>query len=179
MNGPVRTQFTLPARLLHWVMAAMVVSMLFIGVSMVASLANYHTLVSVHRPLGIAILVLVVVRFVVRKIGPLPPFLATMSARERRWATGSERTLYALMFVLPLVGWGMLSAARMPIVMWGAWHLPPILPHSAWLYAVLRKLHTALAYLLFATFTAHLATVLFHTLVTRDGLLKRMLLWKS
>ena len=57
-------QFTALSRLLHWIMAAMVLTMLCIGVTMVVSLANYHVLVSIHRPLGIAILILVVVRFV-------------------------------------------------------------------------------------------------------------------
>jgi cytochrome b561 len=172
-------QFTWAARILHWVMAVMVVSMLFIGVTMVASLGNYHRLVSIHRPLGIAIQVLVVVRFVVRRIGPLPPFLATMSARERRIATATEHALYALMFALPLVGWAMLSAARYPIALYGSWHLPPILPHAPWLYAPLRELHGILAYLLFATFLAHLSAVLFHTVVRRDGLLRRMLPWRA
>jgi len=172
-------QFTLPARVLHWVMAAMILAMLFIGVSMVASLASYHALLSIHRPLGIAILILVIVRFAVRLIGPLPPFLATLSARERRLATGSEYALYALMFALPLVGWAMLSAARLPIALWGTWHLPPILPHSAWVYALLREVHAILAYLLFATFLLHLSTVLFHILVKRDRLLRRMLPWKA
>ena len=172
-------QFTLPARLLHWVMVAMVVAMLFIGVAMVASLGSYHALVSIHRPLGIAILVLVVARFAVRLRGPLPPFLATMSATERRLASASEYALYALMFALPLVGWAMLSAARYPIVLWGSWHLPPILPHSPWLYAALRRMHTVLAYILFATFVAHLSAVLFHALVKRDGLLRRMLPWRA
>jgi cytochrome b561 len=172
-------QFTLAARVLHWVMAAMVLAMLFIGVAMVASLRSYHILVSIHRPLGIAILAFVVVRFVVRRIGPLPPFLATMSGTERRIATWSEYALYALMFALPLVGWAMLSAARYPIAMWGSWHLPPILPQSPWLYAALRRVHAILAYFLFAMFVAHLSAVLFHTLVKRDGLLRRMLPWKA
>jgi cytochrome b561 len=55
------SQFPVFSRLLHWTMAAMVLTMLCIGVSMVVSLANYHVLVSIHRPLGIAILILVVV----------------------------------------------------------------------------------------------------------------------
>ena len=63
-----RTQFTALMRALHWTMAAMVLTQLGIGVTMVASLADYHTLVSIHRPLGAAILVLVVVRFVVRRL---------------------------------------------------------------------------------------------------------------
>ncbi len=72
-----RRQFTALSRLLHWTMAAMVLTMLCIGVAMVASLANYHVLVSIHRPLGIAILILVVVRFVNRQLTSLPPFPAS------------------------------------------------------------------------------------------------------
>ena len=170
-------QFTALSRLLHWTMAAMVLTMLCIGVAMVASLANYHVLVAIHRPLGIAILILVVIRLVNRLMNRPPPFPATMSRAERLAATASELMMYALMFVLPLVGWGMLSAARYPIVLFGSVHLPFILPHDAMLYAVLRRAHTILAYLLFFTFIAHFGAILFHTLVVRDGMLKRMLPW--
>jgi cytochrome b561 len=169
-----RRQFAAFSRLLHWTMAAMVLTILCIGVAMVASLANYHVLVSIHRPLGIAILILVVVRFVNRLLNPPPPFPATMSRAERLAATASELTMYGLMFVLPLVGWGMLSAARYPIVLYGSLHLPNILPHNAMLYAVLREAHTILAYLFFLTFLAHFGAILFHTLIVRDGMFKRM-----
>jgi cytochrome b561 len=67
--------------------------------------------------------------------------------------TRSHVVLYALMFALPLVGWGMLSAARYPIVLYGPPELPPILPHDVALYAVLRTAHTVLAFLIFATFS--------------------------
>jgi cytochrome b561 len=172
-----RHQFSVFSRLLHWTMAAMVLTMLGVGVAMVASLANYHTLVSIHRPLGIAILVLVVIRFVNRQLSSLPPFPATMSRMERLAATASEFTMYGLMFVLPLVGWGMLSAARYPIVLYGPLHLPFILPHNAMLYAVLRKAHTILGYLFFLMFLAHFGAILFHTLIMRDGILMRMAPW--
>jgi cytochrome b561 len=172
-----RRQFTAFSRLLHWMMAALVLTMLGFGVAMVASLANYHVLVSIHRPLGIAILVLVVVRFVNRQLSELPPFPATMSRSERLAARASELAMYGLMFVLPLVGWGMLSAARYPIVLYGSLHLPFILPHDAMLYAVLRKTHTILAYLFILTFLAHFGAILFHTLIVRDGILKRMAPW--
>jgi cytochrome b561 len=170
-------QFTALSRLLHWTMAAMVLTMLCIGVAMVASLANYHVLVAIHRPLGIAILILVVIRLVNRLMNRPPPFPATMSRAERLAATASELMMYVLMFVLPLVGWGMLSAARYPIVMFGSVHLPFILPHDAMLYAVLRRTHTILAYLFFFMFITHFGAILFHTLVVRDGMLQRMLPW--
>ena len=174
-----RRQFTAFSRLLHWTMAAMVLTMLGIGVAMVTSLANYHVLVSIHRPLGIAILLLVVVRFVNRLLNPPPPFPVTMSRVERLAATASEYLMYGLMFLLPLVGWGMLSAARYPIVLYGSLHLPYILPHDVMLYAVLRKAHSVLAYLFFLTFLAHFGAILFHTLIVRDGILARMAPWNS
>jgi cytochrome b561 len=175
--SPQRGQFTAFSRLLHWTMAAMVLTMLCIGVAMVASLPNYHALVSIHRPLGIAILLLVVVRFVNRLLHPPPPFPATMSRAERLAATASEFTMYGLMFVLPLVGWGMLSAAHYPIVLYGSLHLPAILPPNAPLSAALREGHTILAYFFFMMFIAHVGAVLFHTLIVRDGLFKRMAPW--
>jgi cytochrome b561 len=171
-------QFTLFSRLLHWTMAAMILAMLFIGVAMVASLADYHLLVSIHRPLGIAILILVIIRYVNRRLNPPPQFLASMRPEERVAATISEMMMYAMMFALPLIGWGMLSAARYPVVVYGPLHLPPILPHSPMLYTVLRKTHTIVAYLFFATFIAHFSAVLFHTLIMRDHLIDRMVPWK-
>ena len=175
MNAPPRTRFTLFSRLLHWAMAAMVLAMFGIGMAMVTSLGNYHALVALHRPLGLAVLVLVVVRFVNRLMNPPPPLPATVGRVERFAALSGEYTMYALMFLLPLVGWGMLSAAHYPIILGGV-RLPEILPHSAALFATLRKAHTGLAYLFFLTFMAHFAAVLFHALVVRDGILRRMTL---
>jgi cytochrome b561 len=160
-------------------MAAMLLAMLFIGAAMVASLGNYHRLVAIHRPLGILILILAAVRLVNRMCTKLPAFPATMSAQERKIASASERLLYTLMFALPLIGWGMLSAGHYPIVMFGPVHLPAILPANPTLYTVLRTTHTILAWLLFLTFLAHLNAVLFHTLIIRDRLLDRMALWPT
>ena len=179
MHADNLPRFPISMRILHWLMAAMVLSMLFIGVTMVASLDHYHQLISIHRPLGILILIVVIVRFVNRKLHSLPPFPATMSPQERRIAHASEILLYSLMFALPLVGWGMLSAGHYPVVMYGPLHLPRILPANPTLYFVLRTTHTILAYALFVTFLAHITAVLFHTLVVRDRLLSRMSLWDS
>jgi cytochrome b561 len=50
-------------RVLHWLMAAMVLAMLFIGVFMVSTTGPaYVALLDLHRPIGIAILVLVLLR---------------------------------------------------------------------------------------------------------------------
>lgn len=176
--GTPQRQFTALARLLHWVMAAMVLAMFGIGTAMVASLGNYHALVSIHRPLGVAILLLAVVRLVNRFLNPPPPLPATVPRAERVVATVSEYTMYGLMFSLPLVGWGMLSAAHYPAVLWGSLRLPEILPHSVETYAVLRTAHSVLAYFFILMFVSHFAAILFHTLIVRDGIWKRMAPWK-
>lgn len=173
------TRFTPLSRLLHWLMAAMVLAMLFIGAGMAASVSpRYDLLVSIHRPLGIAILALVVIRFINRLINPPPPLPAGLPALQRLAAKASHILLYALMFALPLVGWAMLSAAGYPIVLYGPLRLPPILPRDLPLYADLRHLHTYLAYLLFATFLAHLGAALLHGLIRRDGVFESMAPWR-
>ncbi len=92
-------QFTVSMRFFHWLVAAMVLTVLGIGVAMIASLADYQWLVSVHRPLGILILILVVIRFLNRQFSTMPPFPATMSTQERFIAHESEILLYTLLFV--------------------------------------------------------------------------------
>jgi cytochrome b561 len=82
--------------------------------------------------------------------------------------------LYGLMFALPLVGWGMLSAGGYPIVVFGGVQLPPFLPHDVHVFAGLRKAHTVLALCLFAVFLVHLGAGLFHGLIRRDKVLPSM-----
>jgi cytochrome b561 len=178
MRNPA--QFPAFSRLLHWLMAVMVLAMLFIGVGMAASVSErYHLLVSIHKPLGIAILVLVVIRFINRLFTRVPPLPAHLALWQRLAAQMSHYLLYALMFALPLVGWAMLSAARYPIVLYGPLHLPPVLPHDAMLYATLRQLHTYLALLLFVTILGHLGAALLHCLIYRDGVFTSMMPWRA
>jgi cytochrome b561 len=176
-SAPAR--FAIPSRILHWLMAPMVIVQLLIGVTMIASLAYYPLLLAIHRPLGVLILVFAVVRLANRLTHRLPPFLATMRPIERKIATWSEYLIYALLLAQPLIGWAMLSAARFPVTLVGPVRLPGIAPYNLDVYGVLRELHGVFAFLLFAAFTAHVCAVLFHTLVLRDRLLDRMAVWPT
>ena len=86
-------RFALPSRILHWLMAPMVIAQLFIGVTMIASLSYYPLLLAIHRPLGLLILAFAVVRLANRLTQRLPPFLTTMGPAERRIASWSEYLL--------------------------------------------------------------------------------------
>lgn len=54
--------FNFAARVLHWLMAVLILAMLFIGVGMMSSLSLRPWLIDLHRPLGIAILLLAILR---------------------------------------------------------------------------------------------------------------------
>jgi cytochrome b561 len=159
-------------------MAVMVLVMLFLGVGMAASVSErYRLFVAIHRPLGVAVLVLVAIRLVNRLLHPPPPLPGSLPRLQQFAAKASHVVLYALMFIMPLLGWGMLSAARYPIVMFGSMQLPPILPRDPALYAVLRQLHTDFAFLLFGVFLAHMGAALLHGLIRRDGVFESMASW--
>jgi cytochrome b561 len=169
------TQFVLAARVLHWLMAVLILSMLFIGVGMVASVSERHAwLVGIHKPLGIAILILAVVRLIVRLRNPPPPLPADLPAVQKLAALASHWLLYLLMLVIPLVGWAMLSAGGYPVMLSHSLRLPPIFPVNAAAFAILRHTHAWLAMLLFLTFLAHLGAALYHGLIRRDGVLSSM-----
>ncbi|TNB84577.1 cytochrome b [Pseudomonas sp. Fig-3] len=164
------------ARLLHWLMALMVIAMLFIGAGMVASVSERHEwLLQLHKPLGIAILLLVIVRLVVRFTTRQPPLPADLPGWQALVAKASHALLYALMLILPLLGWGMISAAGDPVMLSSSLQLPSIVPADAQTFALLRKAHGYLAYLLFLTVLVHLAAALFHGWVRRDEVLDSML----
>ena len=171
----VRHRFSPLQRFLHWLMAICILAMLFIGVGMVSTIApKYLPLISIHKSLGIAILVLAVIRLVVRLIYGAPPLPIDLPAPIKLAASLSHYVLYALMFVMPLLGWAMLSAAAYPVVLYGGVRLPAILPQSDSLHTLFWDAHFYLAFLFFAVFLMHFAAALFHALVRRDGVFESM-----
>ncbi len=171
-----RKHFNRAARSLHWLMAIALFAMLVSGVVMVTSLQYHAALLDWHRPLGIVILGLVMVRFINRLRNP-PPALPTDLPRWQVIAAhASHWALYTLMFVLPLIGWAMLSAAGYPIRMTDSFYLPTIIPQSTTAYGILRPLHGLLAYLFFLAILGHLAAALYHAWVRRDGVFSQMAL---
>lgn len=165
---PVRT------RILHWLMAILIVSALLIGFTMVNSIGSYAWLVGVHMTLGVVILAIVVVRAVNRFTHRVPKLPATVGRVERLLVIGSELALYGLMLAQPVIGWAMVSASGRPVVVLGSLRLPRIAPFDDDLYFVLRQAHSVLAYSLVVVIAAHVSAVLLHTLTLRDRMLSRM-----
>ncbi len=173
--GTGRTRFTPLQRLLHWLLAICILAMLFIGVGMLSTVApKFLSLVAIHKSLGIAILALALIRLVVRLRYGAPALPADLPEPMKLAAYLSHYALYALMIGMPLLGWGMLSAASYPVVVFGSLRLPAILPQSASLHTLLWNAHFYLAFAFFGLILLHVAAALFHALVRRDGVFKSM-----
>lgn len=169
-----RSRHTTLTRVLHWLTAILVFTMLMIGFVMVNSLEDYARQAMVHKSLGVVILVVVLVRIVNRLTHRAPALPATVGTLERKLVVATELSLYALLVAQPLVGWAMVSASGRPVVVFGSVRLPAIAPFGAELFSVLRQAHSLIALALVVAIAAHVSAVLLHTLALRDGMLSRM-----
>jgi cytochrome b561 len=166
-------RFSVRARLLHWLTAVLVFAGLIVGFAMANAVGSYAALLVVHVTVGITVLVVVVVR-IVNRLANHPPAGPPTIGRLERWViVVSERLMYAVLLIQPLVGWAMVSAAGQPAVAWG-YPLPRIAPFNDGLYFILRQSHSVLAYLLVIVIAAHVSGVLLHTVALRDRVLSRM-----
>ena len=161
-------------RWLHWTMAAALLAMLVIGVVMASSLTLRPALLAIHRPLGMAIGVLALLRLVVRLRCGTPSLPDDLPRWQVLGAHASHIALYALMLAMPLLGWAMLSAGGMPVTLWPGVLLPPLLPFSPAAYAVLQPAHQLAAWSLAALVLAHIGAALHHAWIRRDGVWQAM-----
>jgi cytochrome b561 len=164
------TWFGLPSRVLHWLMAPLLLAMLLIGVGMIGTLSSMRPLlVDIHKPLGLLLLALAVLRLLLRLTGKTPALPSSMPAWQRHAASLSHWLLYGAMLAMPLLGWAMLSAGGYPLPGFSGMHLPPLVAQNVTLYANLRLAHGIVGEVFFALIVMHIAAGLRHALVLKDG----------
>lgn len=175
-NTGSATPFSRLSILLHWVMAALIIVMLFVGLVMAHdSTIHYTGLFTLHRTVGFLLLLLVVIRLINRFASRTPPLPNDLPAVMKLAAHLSHILLYGFMIALPLVGWAMLSAGGYPITLWGGCHIPPLIGFHPHLWGALRCLHSLLAYGLILLILAHIGAALLHGIIRRDGVMGSML----
>lgn len=122
------SRYSVGTRVLHWLAAVLVFTTLIIGLVLANSLGSYAVLLGLHMTLGAVVFVVFVVRIANRFTNRAPALPTTVGRVERLAVVGSEFTLYTLLLAQPLVGWAMLSASGVPVVLFDALRLPPIAP---------------------------------------------------
>ena len=166
---------------LHWVLAVALVGIFAVGLYM-ADLPfspQRLKLYNWHKWAGVVILALSVVRVLWRLTHRPPELPLAVTRAMPGWQMGAYRAthglLYALFFIVPLVGWAYSSAAGFPIVLFGVLPLPDFVPVSKALAEVIKPWHELSAFALAALVGLHVGAALKHQWIDRDGLLDRML----
>lgn len=174
-NGPER--FGAVTRALHWLVAALVLGQLALGLRIATMQASFDTLwlFSLHKSLGILVLALIVLRWLWHRISPPPPPMGGGPPWQPRLARLVHRAFYVVLILMPLAGWVASSATGLDVVLVGGIVLPPLAPAIPWIETVFFAMHAALAALLALLIALHLGGVALH-LRRRDGTLARMAL---
>ena len=174
------SRYTLLAILLHWVLALALLGMFAMGLYM-ADLPfspQRLKLYNWHKWAGVSVLALSLLRLLWRathRPPDLPPEVARSMPRWQHLAHhGTHVAVYALFFVVPLMGWAYSSAAGFPIVLFGVLPLPDFVGPDKALSLLIKPWHEISAFALAALVVLHVAAALKHQWIDRDGLVARM-----
>lgn len=179
--------WSLPTRLLHWALAALILFQVGLGVwatNFVPNLFHRSELIQMHKSWGVVVFGLAVTRILWRAANRWrrPPMPAAMPAWQRRAAALSHATLYLLMLSMPLSGWILVSAS--PLGHWlgvrsrffGLFDLPdPIGRASYAIEHAAGAVHIIGAIVLVLVLALHVAAALRHHFAERDRVLSRMI----
>ena len=175
LSAPPSARYGAPAILLHWLLALMIVGAFGVGLYMAdlqvspSRLKLYNN----NKWAGVTILALSALRLLWR-LTHRPPADVAMPAWQARASHATHGLLYALFFIVPLVGWAYSSAAGYPIVWFGVLPLPDFVPVDKALAEAIKPWHERSAMLMAALVLLHVAGALKHQLIDRDGLIDRM-----
>jgi cytochrome b561 len=125
--------------------------------------------------LGLTVFFLVWLRIAARLLGKTPPIVPEAPKWQLMIATSVELALYALMIVLPLLGWVTLSAKGEAIPFFGL-QLPAVVDANGALAERTEEVHETLATVGYFLIGLHAIAALFHHYVRRDNTLRRMTL---
>ncbi len=180
-NTPPSTRYTLTAMALHWILALALLGLFGMGLFMAdlpisplrLKLYNWH------KWAGISVLTLSLFRLAWRLTHPAPALPSQMEQTMPAWQKlahlGTHRALYALFFIVPLIGWAYSSAAGFPIVVFGVLPLPDFVSPDKALAELIKPWHEISAFTMMGLVLLHVAGAIKHQWINKDRLIQRML----
>ncbi len=160
---------------LHWVMAALILFMIWLGHNMEGHEARFQ----LHKSIGITLLVLTIARIVWRLYNKPPPLPDDVKPIEAKLSKLVQFGFYALMLLIPLGGWVMVSVSpfAVPTVLFETVSWPNLpLARDEGAYKILTFLHGKGATIGFlGLLLLHVAGAVKHEIGHESGVLKRIL----
>lgn len=173
--------YSSPRKWLHWLTVLCLLALFPLGKWMTArAAANLwddltNLIYGWHKLIGMAVLILIVLRILAKLISPDPAYEPSVSRTIQVLAKSVHGTMYLLLLAVPLLGWAGVSAFPALITIAG-YHLPamPGIPKDQALAKQIFEIHGTLAMVLLVLIVGHVAAALKHLLIDRDGVFQRM-----
>ncbi|CCD85972.1 putative cytochrome b561 [Bradyrhizobium sp. ORS 285] len=171
-----RLHYGTPAKLLHWLVVALLAIQYPIGWLMPDLHANTPpgTPMILHISFGLTILALIVVRFIWRLTHPvapessLPPW-QRLSSEAVHWA------LYVMVLATTITGWLFASFRGWTVSYFYLFQLPMLAARNPAGNRAIDGLHQTSEWLLLILIVVHVGAALAHIFVYRDRVMQRML----
>lgn len=173
-------KYHLSSRILHWLMAAIILFLIGLGIYMVDFLGkeapNRMDIYNLHKSLGALILILIFARIANRLIHKAPALPKTMLKSEVILANISHGLLYVLMIIVPLSGYLMSNFFGYSVKFFSL-GLPSIVEKNIDLGKVFHKIHEIAPLVLLTLVTLHVLAVIKHRFFDKaeHDVLKRMI----
>lgn len=175
-------RYSTVAIVLHWLIAALVVFEVGLGLRMGAAHGSAKFVVfQLHKSVGVTILLLMLLRLVWRFSHK--PAGVGASGWERGLARAVHILFYTILLALPISGWIIVSTSRIvvPTLLYGIvpWpHIPGLaamtsVARDGW-HAVAEFVHVNLVTIIYGLFALHVAGALKHHFLDRNGGIGRM-----
>lgn len=168
------------AKAFHWIIVFMLIAQFAVAWTMdeIGRGTRPTGLIAWHLSIGAAIMAVAVFGLVWRVTHKLPPPPEMLDARLKAISRATHYLLYALLLILPVMGWPNASARGWQVVMFGLFRLPQILPTGSTIGRAMGDIHATTAIVLLATVGLHVAGACYHAFILRDGTVQRML-WRA
>jgi len=160
---------------LHWLLAVLIIAALALGALVMVKIPNTDPMkleaLRSHMTGGGVILLLMLVRLLVRMRTTHPTAASTGNPALDRLAWASHRLFYPAVIGMAASGLIMALQTGLPAIVFAG---DGVLPADFWAFPV-RTVHYLFSRLLMALIALHVAGALYHTLILKDGLLRRMI----
>jgi cytochrome b561 len=168
------------ARALHWITAALIVVIAILGVWIAyfrpEDEAFKFALYNWHESFGITVLLLTLIRLANRAKHPPAPLPDDMRPELRFVAQANHTLLYAVLIVQPVIGFLATNAWGFPLKLYNVIQIPsPIGRQPDAIAMQFTSAHAVVAILLLVLLAAHIAGVIYHAAIRKDGLHRRMI----
>jgi cytochrome b561 len=179
------TDYGTLSKALHWLMAAIILTLIFVGIYMAglpketAEEKQYaFQFYGLHKSFGVIALALIVLRLIWLRISPAPKLPAAFAPKERVVVKALQGLLYLLMIIMPVSGYLMSNAGGHPISFFGLFEMPAIVGESKALGGFAHEMHEIMGWAMLVLIVLHMAGAIKHRLKDKGGetdILKRML----